>query len=134
MSDLQSQLFNSDDLNARAREVLEGNKEAQNEYDLHLKLMWEYYRTYKQQRGEDVDLTEFFAQKELQEEAFDAWNEHGLQLAFQGLANDQRPAVTAEQDEKVRPADGTVAETDTPTFLPTVTLDDVLKRRAEIQA
>ncbi|MEX0930255.1 MAG: hypothetical protein WDZ79_01110 [Candidatus Paceibacterota bacterium] len=134
MSDLQSQLFGSAKFSERFGKILREDEEIRNEYELHLRLMWEYFATYKRQRGEDVSLDEFLERKDLQEEAFDIWNEHGLQLAFQGLANDQRPPLPEEKSGKMRPADGEVAEDDKADFLPSITLDDVLKRRAEIQA
>ncbi|MEX0672569.1 MAG: hypothetical protein WDZ82_01565 [Candidatus Paceibacterota bacterium] len=135
MTDTTSKLFSSDDINEHTRNVLAGEEEPQNEYDRHFQLMWEYFQTYKQQRGEEIDLAEFLDRKELQGEAFDIWNEHGLELAFQGLLSDQRPGKDEEDGEvKTQPDDGTVSETSAPAFVPSITLDDILRRRADIQA
>jgi hypothetical protein len=133
-----SQIYAPEGPGKHMRAVLEGTEEAINEHELEQKLMWEYYKQQQEQRSADVSADQFFQNNDVQTEAYQMWEDHGLRKAYRALADEQRPAPTVPE-EKTRPADGTDEDegrdlSDETPFVPDLSLDDVLRRRAEAQA
>lgn len=120
--------------NSDARLIFSGEQEPGNEYELQQQLLWQYYKQQQEQRGKEVSLDLYIKNNALQREAYQMWEDHGLEKAFRALVNEQRPAPTISA-EKTQPADGAdEREEDETLFVPDISLEDVLRRRAQAQA
>ena len=134
----QSQIYAPEGPGKHMYDVLIGNEEPANEHELEQQLMWTYYKKQQEQREKEVTAQQFMQDNEVQTDAYQMWEDHGLRKAYRALVDEKRPNPTIPA-EKTRPADGTdedegrePAESDP--FVPELSLEDVLRRRAEAQA
>ena len=135
--DTKAKLYTPEGASEDLTSVLEHQREPQNEYELQEQFIWEYYKQYRQQRQNPITVEEYLNNSEAREEAHDIWVNQGLDVAFRSLVNEHRPDSTEEDTTKTRPTDEPEEENldlSSEGFVPDVSLDDVMRRRAEHQA
>jgi len=137
MSDASQELYKSDGPSDHTAQVLNGETTPANEYELQERLKWQYY---KEQNPDHKKLTveTYLHGPDHQQQAHDIWVEHGMENAFRSLLEVRR----AEAGQNDDGGDEKTAPTDEPEdddlssgqYVPGISLDDVMRRRAERQA
>jgi len=138
-TNINSKLFSSKGSEDHLDAVLNDEIDPADEYELQIKLIWQYFKQQQEQRGDPVVLESFLESEELQGEAYRMWEEQGLQTAFRFLIGEHQ-AGSLIREGKTKPADGTDEDEgheekeDSDSFVPDISLDDVLERRAQRQS
>lgn len=134
----QGELYSSEGPGEHTRSVLAGEKAPANEYELQERLKWQYYADQRPQ-DEELEVDTYIHDPERQREAHDIWIEHGMENAFRSLIAQRREKEKGEQQgegaEKTAPSDEPPKDEKITAeqYVPGISLDDVMRRRAERQ-
>jgi hypothetical protein len=117
--------------------VLTGEKSPANEYELQERLKWQYYAEQNPQ-SDDLDIDAYISDPQHQRDAHDIWIEHGMENAFRSVLAQRREEDEQDTDgeKKTAPSDEPAEDEEissTQQYVPGISLDDVMRRRAERQ-
>jgi len=135
MSSSTQELYKGGGPSEHTQKVLTGERAPSNEYELQERLKWQYYQE-QNPNNEDLTVEVYLHDADHQQQAHEIWVEHGMENAFRSLLDERRKETSDAEagEEKTAPTDEPSGDDlSADQYVPGISLDDVMRRRAERQ-